>query len=107
MRLLCPFDPVLRDRARVQRLFCFDYRFEAFVPGPQRQYGYYVLPVLEGERLVGRVDPKYHRARGVLEIRRVFWEPGVRVTRARRLRLDEAAERLARMIGADEVRSFQ
>jgi len=107
MRLLCPFDPVLRDRARVLRLFSFDYRFEAFVPGPKRQYGYYVLPVLEGERLVGRVDPKYHRARGVLEIQRVFWEPGVRVTRVRRGRIEEAAERLAWSVGAGKVHWVQ
>ena len=103
MRLLCPFDPVLRDRARLHRLFGFDYRFEAFVPEPKRQYGYYVLPILEGDRLVGRVDPRFHRARGVLEIRRVFWEPGIRVTRARRRQLEEATGRMAQTIGATIV----
>ena len=103
MRLLCPFDPVLRDRARLQRLFGFDYRFEAFVPAPRRQYGYYVLPILEGDRLVGRLDPKLHRARGVLEIRRVFWEPCVKVTRSRRSELLEAVTRLARVIGASQI----
>ncbi|MBA3441229.1 MAG: winged helix-turn-helix domain-containing protein [Pyrinomonadaceae bacterium] len=105
MRLLCPFDPVLRDRARLHRLFGFNYRFEAFVPEPKRQYGYYVLPILEGERLVGRIDPRFHRARGVLEMRRVFWEPGVRVTRTRRKKLEVATERLARLIGAAGVES--
>ncbi|MGH9901914.1 MAG: winged helix-turn-helix domain-containing protein, partial [Pyrinomonadaceae bacterium] len=103
MRLLCPFDPVLRDRARARRLFGFDYRFEAFVPGPKRQYGYYVLPILENDRLVGRLDPKFHRDQGLLEIRRVFWEPGVRVTRPRRKQLEEAAERLARLVGAERA----
>lgn len=102
-RLLCPFDPVLRDRARALRLFGFDYRFEAFVPEPQRRFGYYVLPVLEGDRLVGRVDPKFERAEGLLKVRRVYWERGVRATRERVKNLKEAAERLARFIGAKGV----
>jgi uncharacterized protein YcaQ len=102
-RLLSPFDPVLRDRARALRLFGFDYRFEAFVPEPQRRFGYYVLPVLEGDRLVGRIDPKFERAEGLLKVRRVYWEPGVRATRARVKSLQEAAERLASFIGAEAV----
>jgi uncharacterized protein YcaQ len=59
--------------------------------------------VLEGDRLVGRVDPKFERAEGALKIRRVFWEPGVRATRARLKGLEEAAERLARFLGAERV----
>ena len=102
-RLLSPFDPVLRDRARAQRLFGFDYRFEAFVPEPQRRFGYYVLPVLEGERLVGRIDPKFQRDEGLLNVRRVYWEPGVRATRERLKGLREAAERLAQFVGAEAV----
>lgn len=102
-RLLSPFDPVLRDRARARRLFGFDYRFEAFVPEPQRQYGYYVLPILEGDRLVGRLDPKFERREGRLVVRRVYWEPGVRATKARLKNLERAAERLAQLIGASRV----
>ncbi|MFL6254159.1 MAG: winged helix-turn-helix domain-containing protein [Pyrinomonadaceae bacterium] len=102
-RLLSPFDPVLRDRARALRLFGFDYRFEAFVPEPQRRFGYYVLPLLEGDRLVGRIDPKFQRDEGALKVRRVYWEPGVRATRERVKGLKEAAERLARFVGAERV----
>ena len=102
-RLLCPFDPVLRDRARALARFGFDYRFEAFVPEARRRHGYYVLPILEGERLVGRLDPKLHRASGILEVRGLWWEPGVRTTRARRAGLTEALERLATLIGANEI----
>jgi uncharacterized protein YcaQ len=102
-RLLSPFDPVLRDRARARRLFGFDYRFEAFVPEAARRHGYYVLPVLEGDRLVGRIDPKLHRDESLLKIRRMFWEPGVRVTRQRRRGLEEAAARLARFVGAERI----
>ncbi len=103
MRLLSPFDPVIRDRARVARLFGFDYRFEAFVPEPQRKYGYYVLPILEGDQLVGRIDPKFQRERGTLEVRKVYWEPTIKVTKARQKKLDEALERLANLINAKQV----
>lgn len=103
MRLLSPFDPVIRDRARAARLFNFDYRFEAFVPEPKRQYGYYVLPLLEGEQLVGRIDPKFQRDRNTLEVRNVYWEPAVKVTKARRRKLDETLARLANLIGAENV----
>jgi uncharacterized protein YcaQ len=101
VRLLSPFDPILRDRKRTLRLFDFDYRFEAFVPGEHRQHGYYVLPILEGERLVGRLDPKLHRERGLLEIKNLWWEPGVRESKGRRAALGAALDRLARLVGAE------
>jgi uncharacterized protein YcaQ len=101
IRLLSPFDPILRDRKRCLRLFGFDYRFEAFVPAPKRLWGYYILPILEGERLVGRLDPKLRRDEGVLEIRKVWWEPGVRDAKGRRTALEAAVERLARLCGAE------
>jgi uncharacterized protein YcaQ len=100
-RLLSPFDPVLRDRARCLKRFGFDYRFEAFTPEPKRTYGYYVLPILEGDRLVGRLDPKLHRDRGLLEVKGLWWEPGIRPTRARLRGLGEALDRLASFLGAD------
>ncbi|MBI1752913.1 MAG: YcaQ family DNA glycosylase [Acidobacteria bacterium] len=102
-RLLCPFDPILRDRARALRRFAFDYRFEAFVPEPKRQYGYFVLPILEGDRLVGRLDPKLHRDRGLLEIKGLWWEPGIRPAKARKRALDEALQRLAAFVGAEDI----
>lgn len=101
MRLLSPFEPVIRDRERTLRLFGFDYRFEAFVPARKRRYGYYVLPILEGERLVGRVDPKLHRDRGELVVRGPWWEPDVAPTRARNRRLEAAVERFAAQLGAE------
>lgn len=100
LRLLGPFDPVVRDRRRLLRRFGFDYRFEAFVPAPKRVWGYYVLPILEGDRLVGRLDPKLHRDREVLEVRRLHWEPGVRPTPRRRRDLEEALGVIARRVGA-------
>jgi uncharacterized protein len=73
--LLCPFDSFLWHRERILRLWGFHYRIEIYVPGHQRKHGYYVLPVLHEGQFVGRVDPKLHRERGVLEARRVGFEP--------------------------------
>ncbi|HEX6861198.1 MAG TPA: crosslink repair DNA glycosylase YcaQ family protein, partial [Thermoanaerobaculia bacterium] len=101
IRLLSPFDPILRDRKRTLRLFGFDYRFEAFVPDGQRRYGYYVLPILEGERLVGRLDAKLHRSEGLLEIKGLWWEPGVRPAKGRQAALEAALGRLAGFVGAE------
>jgi hypothetical protein len=102
-RLLSPFDPVLRDRKRLERLFAFDYRFEAFVPAAKRKFGYYVLPILEGERFVGRLDPRHDRERGALVVEKLFWEPGVSPDRARLRALDTALAGLAERIGAASV----
>lgn len=104
MRVLSPFDPVLRDRKRCLRLFDFDYRFEAFTPGPKRKYGYYVLPLLQGERLVGRINPKFHRDRSELVITGVWWEKGIKPTKTRKAALNDALQRLAGFIGADHIR---
>jgi uncharacterized protein YcaQ len=95
LRLLAPFDPILRDRRRTQRLFGFDYRFEGFVPAPRRRFGYYVLPILEGDRLVGRLDPRSPGTDGTVRPRRVWWESGIRPTRARERALETALERLS------------
>lgn len=101
LRLLAPFDPVVRDRARCLRRFGFDYRFEAFVPEPKRQYGYYVLPILEGERFIGRLDAKVHRDQAHLEVRGLWWEKGIKPTKARVAALDEALAKLATFVGAE------
>ncbi|MFM1889750.1 MAG: hypothetical protein RLZZ565_507 [Planctomycetota bacterium] len=98
--LLCPFDPVIRDRARVERLFGFEYRFEAYTPEAKRRHGYYVLPLLEGDRLVGRVDPSFDRRRNVLRVRGPWWEPAVAATLRRRRLLSAALDRLAARLGA-------
>jgi uncharacterized protein YcaQ len=100
LRLLCPFDPVLRDRARCRRRFGFDYKFEAFTPPPQRRYGYYTLPILDGETLIGRLDPKLHRDRRELEVKSLHLEPGIKLTRERKRRLREALLALASFVGA-------
>ena len=93
MRVLSPFDPALRDRKRAERLFGFDYRIEIFVPEAKRTYGYYVFPLLEGDRLVGRIDMKAYRADDTLRIKALWPERGVRWGKARQARLESAIER--------------
>ena len=100
MRVLGPFDPVIRDRTRLQRRFGFEYSFEAFVPAAKRVHGYYVLPVLEEDRFVARIDPKLHRDEGRLEVRALYWEPELRASRAHRAALEDALGVVAERVGA-------
>ncbi|MCP8897157.1 winged helix-turn-helix domain-containing protein [Shinella daejeonensis] len=103
LRVLSPFDPLIRDRNRTERLFGFSYRIEIFVPGPQRQYGYYVFPLLEGDRLVGRIDMKADRRAGTLAVRRLWWEPKVRASAGRMARLEAELARMAKFTGVESV----
>lgn len=78
--LLSPFDPIVWDRKRAQDLFAFDYRIECYTPAPKRKYGYFTLPILYNNALVGRLDPKAHRKEGMFEVKALYLEPDVEIT---------------------------
>lgn len=103
IRVLSPFDPALRDRNRAERLFNFNYRIEVFVPEPKRQYGYYVFPLLEGSRVIGRIDMKADRKAATLDVRRLWLEAGVKPSAGRLEKLDAELLRLARFTGVERV----
>ena len=96
VRILSPFDPMLRDRKRTERLFGFHYRIEIFVPAEKRKFGYYVFPVLEGDRLIGRIDMKCNRADQQLHVAAFWSEPGISPGTTRRKKLEAELHRVAR-----------
>jgi uncharacterized protein YcaQ len=73
---LAPLDPLCWDRDLLRRLFRFDYVWEVYVPAPKRRWGYYVLPILYGDRFVGRIEPRIEKRARTLRIVGVWWEPG-------------------------------
>ncbi|MFH8250497.1 winged helix-turn-helix domain-containing protein [Microbacterium sp. B2969] len=83
--ILTPFDPVVWFRERAERLFDFEYRIEIYTPAPQRRFGYYSLPVLVGDEVVGRVDLKADRAASALLVQSAWWEHGRPADAAARL----------------------
>ncbi len=99
VRVLSPFDPALRDRNRAERLFGFRYRIEIFVPEEKRVYGYYVFPILRGDRLVGRIDMKADRNRDMLAVRKFWPEKGVRLSKALLADLDAELDRIRKFAG--------
>jgi uncharacterized protein YcaQ len=102
--LLCPFDNLMWDRPFLARVFGFRHLIEVYKREHERQYGYYVLPFLYGDRLVGRADLKADRAAGVLHVKAFHLEPGVRRSKALESAFDRALERLARIVGTATIR---
>jgi uncharacterized protein YcaQ len=76
LRILSPFDNLVIQRKRLRELFGFDYFIECYLPEARRKYGYFTLPLLHGERFVGRLNAKADRAAGVLRLESLHWEPG-------------------------------
>ena len=103
LRLVSPFDPLIRNRERTSHLFDFDYRIEVFVPQRLRRYGYYIFPILEGSRFVGRAEVVANRKEGVLHMERLWLEPGVVLSDRLRGRLEAELARLARFSECDGV----
>ena len=97
---LSPFDPLIRDRKRSNAFWSFDFKLEIYVPKQKRRYGYFVLPILHGDDLVGRIDPVFDRKSGVLDVQGVWWEEG-----KQEVPLRKPLERLAAFVGAETLRT--
>jgi uncharacterized protein len=95
---LSPFDRLIHDRDRTETLWDFFYRLEMYVPAAKREYGYYVLPILHGDRLVGRIEPVFDRQAKVLRVKGLWWQPGEDP-----LDLEEPLAGLAAFLGAERI----
>jgi uncharacterized protein YcaQ len=99
--LLSPFDKLISTRERTEQLFGFHYRLEIYVPKDKRRYGYYVLPILHGDRLIGRIDPSFDRKAAVLRVNAVYAEPSAPADAWPAVH--SAIDDLAAWLGADRV----
>jgi len=103
LRILSPFDPLVRDRKRLLRLFGFDYKIEIFVPAAKRKWGYYVYPILEGDKFIGRIEIKADRKAGMLKVLKLWKEPNIRWSGRQDDKLEAELKRLSRFIGVETI----
>lgn len=99
MEFLAPLDPLFWDKALIQALWDFRYSWEIYTPAAKRKYGYYTLPILWGERFVGRIDIAADRKNRILRVNGLWWEPGVRPTKKLNAALDRTLRRFASFNG--------
>lgn len=105
LRIINPFDPAIRDRTRLKQLFGFDYKIEIFVPASKRKWGYYVYPLLEEDRFVGRIELKADRKKGQLNVINFWPETGVKWGSTRFDKLENELGRLASLANLTQVNS--
>ena len=95
MELLAPLDPMLWDKMMIDTLWGFRYSWEIYTPADKRKYGYYTLPILWGENFIGRVESVADRKAGVLRVKNIWFEPGIRRTKKLQAALDRMLRRFA------------
>ncbi|MBQ4425872.1 MAG: YcaQ family DNA glycosylase [Lachnospiraceae bacterium] len=103
MEFLAPLDPLLWDKALIRALWDFQYSWEIYTPADKRNYGYYTLPILFGERFAGRIDTAADRKSGTLRVNGLWWEDGVRQTKKRQAALDQALRRFCRFNDCQKI----
>lgn len=101
---LSPFDNLICDRARTELLWDFRYRIEIYVPKAKREYGYYVLPILQGERLIGRIAPRMDRKKGILNINGIYAQPDAPHDAETTAAIQAQLHQLAQWLDAKEIR---
>ena len=104
LEFLAPLDPMLWDRKLIEAIWNYQYSWEIYTPAPKRKYGYYVLPMLYGRNFIGRIEAIADRKNSTLEIRNIWYEPGVRQTKKLANMLDSSIRRLAVFNGCTQVK---
>lgn len=99
LEFLAPLDPMLWDRKLIEAVWGYQYSWEIYTPVVKRKFGYYVLPMLWGDRLIGRIEPKADRKAKTLTVQNVWLEPGIRRTKKLSGQIDRAVQRLAKFNG--------
>jgi len=103
LRIINPFDPIVRDRKRLERLFNFDFRIEIYIPKEERHYGYYVYPLLEYDKFVGRIEIRHDKTRNVISVDNLWHESKIKFGKQRMSKLRGELERLKRFCKAQSV----
>ena len=103
VRFLSPFDPLIRDRKRTQRLFGFDFKIEIFIPEKKREYGYYVCPVLEGAEFIGRIELKSNKGSSCLVVKGLWLEAGIVLTKSLRRKIEDELYRWKKFMALNAV----
>jgi uncharacterized protein YcaQ len=101
--ILAPLDNLIWDRRLIKELFDFEYRWEVYKPVAEREYGYYVLPVLYGDRFVARFEPVRDKKNGTVTIKNWWWEPGVRQSKRMQAALNQAIQRFLRFLDTTQL----
>ena len=101
LEFLAPLDPMLWDRKLIEAFWGYQYSWEIYTPAVKRKYGYYVLPIVYGDRFIGRIEPKADRKTNKLTVQNVWLEPGVRKTKLLSGKIDKTVQRLAKLNDCD------
>ena len=103
LEFLAPLDPMMWDRKLIEALWDYQYSWEIYTPAEKRKYGYYVLPMLHGERLIGRIEAAADRKAGTLAVKHIWYEDGTRPTKKLAGAVDRAVARLARLNDCERI----
>lgn len=101
--ILAPLDNLLWDRRWIEQLFNFSYVWEVYKPAPERKFGYYVLPILYGDRFVARFEPGWEKERNALVIKNWWWEAGIKQTKSMQTELHRCFKRFQSYLGVNEL----
>ena len=105
MSFIAPLDPLLWDKSLILALWDFRYSWEIYTPAAKRKYGYYTLPIIYGDRFIGRIEAVPDRKKDILQVRGLWWEPGIRQTKALKSAFERTLDRFAKFNDCRIVKS--